>query len=164
MVKHKKIEPLVNEELIRKVEELGDLNRAEKAKACGYYTTTKNGIERVNMVRFLNALVDAKGIESNENGKAIDSCLVSVQSANSTSSNQIVKVNRIDKPTDKPRPVVQPLRQQEAQIEPVLQMETEQLEGLKPVFQLESLAEPIQQESIYDSGWSLAQLINEFRR
>jgi hypothetical protein len=61
--KQKKIEPLVGEELVRKVKELENLSKEEKAKACGYYTVTKNGIERVNMMQFLNALIDAEGIE-----------------------------------------------------------------------------------------------------
>ena len=65
----KKIEPLAGEELINKVKELGNLSKEEKAKACGYYTTTKNGVERVNMMQFLNALIDAEGIELDGNGK-----------------------------------------------------------------------------------------------
>ncbi len=63
MTKHKKIEPLTGEELIHQVRELGSLSKEEKAKQCGYYTVTKNGIERVNMMKFLNALIDAEGIE-----------------------------------------------------------------------------------------------------
>lgn len=63
MAKQKKIEMLTGEELIKKVKELGSLSKDEKAKVCGYYTVTKNGIERVNMMKFLNALIDAEGIE-----------------------------------------------------------------------------------------------------
>ncbi len=63
MAKQKKIEPLVGEELTHKVKELGNLSKEEKAKRCGYYTVTKNGIERVNMMQFLNALIDAEGID-----------------------------------------------------------------------------------------------------
>ncbi|MBD2136584.1 AbrB family transcriptional regulator [Anabaena sp. FACHB-1237] len=59
----KKIEPLVGEELLKKVKELENLSKDEKAKQCGYYTVTKNGIERVNMMKFLNALIDAEGIQ-----------------------------------------------------------------------------------------------------
>lgn len=66
----KKIEPLNGEELINKVKELGNLSKEEKAKACGYYTTTKNGVERVNMMQFLNALIDAEGIELDGISKA----------------------------------------------------------------------------------------------
>lgn len=73
MSKKKKIEPLIGEELLKKVKELENLSKEEKAKACGYYTVTKNGIERVNMMKFLNALIDAEGIEldstANANGR-----------------------------------------------------------------------------------------------
>lgn len=65
----KKVEPLTGEELINKVKELGNLSKEEKAKACGYYTTTKNGVKRVNMMQFLNALIDAEGIELDGNDK-----------------------------------------------------------------------------------------------
>lgn len=63
MNKKKKIEPLLGEDLIKKVRELETLSKEDKAKACGYYTITKNGIERVNMMKFLNALIDAEGIQ-----------------------------------------------------------------------------------------------------
>lgn len=65
--------PLTGEELKKKVDELGKngASREEKARECGYYTVTKNGIERVNMMKFLNALIDAEGIEldSTANGQ-----------------------------------------------------------------------------------------------
>jgi len=59
----KKIEPLTGEALINRVTELDNISKEEKAKACGYYTITKNGHERVNMMQFLNALIDAEGID-----------------------------------------------------------------------------------------------------
>ncbi|MEM7756997.1 MAG: AbrB family transcriptional regulator [Cyanobacteria bacterium P01_G01_bin.67] len=64
-------QPLVGSTLIDKVKELGNLSKEEKAKKCGYYTVTKNGVERVNMMKFLNALIDAEGIEldSTSNGQ-----------------------------------------------------------------------------------------------
>ncbi len=64
-------EPLVGQELVDKVKELGNLSKEEKARECGYYTVTKNGVERVNMMKFLNALIDAEGIEldSTSNGQ-----------------------------------------------------------------------------------------------
>ncbi|MCP2731409.1 AbrB family transcriptional regulator [Limnofasciculus baicalensis] len=86
MAKNKKMEPLEGEELVQKVKDLGDLSKEEKAKACGYCTFTKNGVERVNMMKFLNALIDAKGIElditSNGNGRGgrTASYRISVQS------------------------------------------------------------------------------------
>jgi hypothetical protein len=55
--------PLTGPELIQKVKDLGNLNKEDKARECGYFTQTKNGIERVNMMKFLNALIDAEGIE-----------------------------------------------------------------------------------------------------
>lgn len=56
-------EPLTGEDLLRKVKELGNLSKEEKAKKCGYATKTKGGVERVNMMKFLNALIEAEGIE-----------------------------------------------------------------------------------------------------
>ncbi|MGB3759695.1 MAG: AbrB family transcriptional regulator, partial [Rivularia sp. (in: cyanobacteria)] len=63
MAKQKKIDPLVGEDLLKKVKELESESKEDKAKQCGYYTVTKNGIERVNMMKFLNALIDAEGIQ-----------------------------------------------------------------------------------------------------
>lgn len=63
MVKKKKAEPLTGEALLKKVKELEALNKEEKARECGYSTLTKSGVERVNMMKFLNALIDAEGIE-----------------------------------------------------------------------------------------------------
>jgi hypothetical protein len=63
MTKANQPEPLTGADLINKVKELGNLSKEEKARACGYYTMTKNGVERVNMMKFLNALIDAEGIE-----------------------------------------------------------------------------------------------------
>ncbi|MBE9166946.1 AbrB family transcriptional regulator [Pleurocapsales cyanobacterium LEGE 06147] len=70
MTKATQPEPLTGHALINKVKELGNLSKEEKARACGYYTVTKNGVERVNMMKFLNALIDAEGIEldSSANG------------------------------------------------------------------------------------------------
>ncbi|CEJ43929.1 AbrB family transcriptional regulator [Umezakia ovalisporum] len=86
MPKLKKIEPLQGEELLKKVKELESLSKEEKAKQCGYYTVTKNGIERVNMMKFLNALIDAEGIQldsspsANGRGGRSASYRISVQS------------------------------------------------------------------------------------
>ncbi|WP_035992849.1 AbrB family transcriptional regulator [Leptolyngbya sp. KIOST-1] len=64
------VEPLVGKELLQKVKELDDLSKEDKAKACGYYTLTKSGAPRVNMMKFLNALIEAEGIQldSSQNG------------------------------------------------------------------------------------------------
>ena len=86
MAKKKKIDPLEGEALIKKVKELENLSKEEKARACGYYTVTKNGVERVNMMKFLNALIDAEGIEldskvnGNGRGGRSASYRISVQS------------------------------------------------------------------------------------
>src|SRR5919199_5710629 len=69
MAKQKKTKPLEGEALVKKVKELADLSKEEKARACGYYTATKNGVERVNMMKFLNALLDAEGIELDSKGE-----------------------------------------------------------------------------------------------
>jgi hypothetical protein len=60
MTKIPQPEPLTGVELLEKVRQLGSISKEKKARECGYYTLTKNGIERVNMMRFLNALIDAE--------------------------------------------------------------------------------------------------------
>lgn len=86
MAKQKKIDPLVGEDLLKKVKELESESKEDKAKQCGYYTVTKNGIERVNMMKFLNALIDAEGIQldsssgANGRGGRSASYRISVQS------------------------------------------------------------------------------------
>ena len=71
MAKTNQPKPLVGQELLEKVKRLDHLPKEEKARECGYYTLTKNGVERVNMMKFLNALIDAEGIEldSTSNGQ-----------------------------------------------------------------------------------------------
>jgi AbrB-like transcriptional regulator len=63
MTRKKKIEPLTGQTLLDKVKQLEHLGKEDKAKECGYYTVTKNGVERVNMMKFLNALIDANEIQ-----------------------------------------------------------------------------------------------------
>ncbi len=78
--------PLTGTELLEKVKGLEDLSKEDKARECGYYTLTKNGVERVNMMKFLNALIDAEGIEldgkqqGNGRGGRSASYRISVQS------------------------------------------------------------------------------------
>ena len=63
-------EALTGAELLEKVKELGDIPKEEKAKACGYVTYTKGKVERVNMMKFLNALLEADGsLELDGKGK-----------------------------------------------------------------------------------------------
>ncbi|MEN9248017.1 MAG: AbrB family transcriptional regulator, partial [Gloeomargarita sp. GMQP_bins_69] len=52
-----------------KLQELGHLSYKEKAKACGYYTVTKKGVERVNVQKFRNALIEAYGIDLDSQGR-----------------------------------------------------------------------------------------------
>ncbi|HIK37468.1 MAG: AbrB family transcriptional regulator [Geminocystis sp.] len=63
----KKPQPLTGKELLKKVKKLGNMPREEKAIECGYYTITKKGHKRVNMVKFLNALMEAEGITLDNN-------------------------------------------------------------------------------------------------
>ena len=85
--KQKKVEAITGEELTQKVKELDhQLSKEEKAKACGYYSVNKNGLERVNMMQFLNALIKAEGIDldsatkTNGRGGRSASYRISVQS------------------------------------------------------------------------------------
>jgi hypothetical protein len=55
--------PLTGSALLQKVKDLGNISKDEKARICGYATKTKGGVDRVNMMKFLNALIDAEGIE-----------------------------------------------------------------------------------------------------
>ncbi|MEM6866932.1 MAG: AbrB family transcriptional regulator [Cyanobacteria bacterium P01_F01_bin.3] len=63
MVNDPNTDALKGKALLKKVKELEHLSREEKAKTCGYYTITKNGVTRVNMMKFLNALIEAEGIQ-----------------------------------------------------------------------------------------------------
>ena len=54
---------MTGDALLAKVKELEDHSKEEKARACGYYTITKNGVERVNMMKFYNALIEAEGVQ-----------------------------------------------------------------------------------------------------
>ncbi len=60
MAKTTQPQPLAGSALISKVKELGNLSKEEKARECGYYTVTKNNVERVNMMKFLNALIEVE--------------------------------------------------------------------------------------------------------
>jgi len=56
-------QPLTGAALAKRVRELSHLSRRDKAKACGYYTITRDGRELAAMSKFLNALLDAEGID-----------------------------------------------------------------------------------------------------
>lgn len=61
-------QPLIGEALVQRVKELSHLSREEKAKDCGYSTIMKDGSERVNMMKFLNALLEAEDIDIDSRG------------------------------------------------------------------------------------------------
>ncbi|MCM1983741.1 AbrB family transcriptional regulator [Lyngbya confervoides] len=54
---------LTGKQLLREVKKLKGFNKSGKAKACGYVTQTQEGKERVHLAEFMNALLEAKGIE-----------------------------------------------------------------------------------------------------
>lgn len=54
---------LVGPELLAKVKELGDINKSDLVRACGYVSTKKDGSERLNFTAFYEALLDAKGLD-----------------------------------------------------------------------------------------------------
>jgi hypothetical protein len=66
MVKKKKGDPLTGEELLSKVKELGDLSKDEKARICGYSSLSEKGVERVNLMQFSKALIEATGLDLDE--------------------------------------------------------------------------------------------------
>lgn len=69
---NKKQQPLTGKDLLKTVKKLGNVSREVKAIECGYYTLADNGQKRVSMVKFLNALIEAEGINL-DNETAIDS-------------------------------------------------------------------------------------------
>jgi len=65
MPKQKKqaVKPLIGEKLLTKVKQLDQLSREDKAKACGYYSYDPDGSERLNVMAFLNAILEAEGVD-----------------------------------------------------------------------------------------------------
>ena len=63
MAKDTPVQPLIGQALVEKVKELDSYSPKEKAKACGYYSLTKSGAPRINMMKFMNALIEAEGIQ-----------------------------------------------------------------------------------------------------
>ncbi|AFY72291.1 hypothetical protein Syn7502_00118 [Synechococcus sp. PCC 7502] len=68
MAKIKQPVMLEGEALLQKVKELEHLSKEEKAKACGYSTVTKTGKDRINSMKFLNALMEAANIKLDTKG------------------------------------------------------------------------------------------------
>lgn len=75
-------------------------------------------------------------------------------------SKKPVIIKRSNQPQVKTQQRSQPIQQ--SNIEPVEQLEIEQPEQPEPVVHLESVAELSIDQSIYGSGWSVAELMNEF--
>lgn len=62
--------PLTGVKLLKRVDELADLSKREKAKVCGYVKVRKNGTEQINLPGFYEALLEAKGIQVNQDSKS----------------------------------------------------------------------------------------------
>ncbi len=61
--------PLTGQDLLDKVEQMKQEDIKDKARACGYVTTTKKGQERVNLMQFYNALIKAEGVDLDASDK-----------------------------------------------------------------------------------------------
>jgi hypothetical protein len=63
---------LTGSELLAKVKDLGDTNKSDLVRACGYVSTKKDGTERLNFTAFYEALLNAKGMDigASKGGKA----------------------------------------------------------------------------------------------
>ena len=62
MPKSKQPVMLEGDALLKKIKELDHLSQEEKAKACGYSSVTKTGKNRINSMKFLNAVMEAANI------------------------------------------------------------------------------------------------------
>lgn len=60
------ITPLTGKALLARLKDLDNASRSETAKACGYYSITKTGRERINFTAFYEALLAAKGVAFDE--------------------------------------------------------------------------------------------------
>jgi hypothetical protein len=54
---------LTGADLLAKVKELGEVNKTDLVRACGYVSLKKDGSERLNFTAFYEALLEAKGVE-----------------------------------------------------------------------------------------------------
>jgi AbrB-like transcriptional regulator len=64
-----KITPLTGKALKAKIKELSSLTKSETAKGCGYYSVSKNGIVKVNLTKFYDAVLQSEGINVDEKPK-----------------------------------------------------------------------------------------------
>jgi hypothetical protein len=69
MSRKKKTEPLTGAALLKKVEELKNLSKEEKARQCGYVTTSTSGSVRVSTMKFQNAIIAAMGMDLDGKGE-----------------------------------------------------------------------------------------------
>ncbi|WP_017324117.1 AbrB family transcriptional regulator [Synechococcus sp. PCC 7336] len=63
MASKTKKQPLIGQALQDKVKEMQGADKKDIAKACGYISKTKNGQERINLMAFYGALLEAEGVE-----------------------------------------------------------------------------------------------------
>jgi len=65
--------PLTGKALLQKAKELNNLPKREQAKKCGYFTREKDGVDRVNLTEFYEAVLAARGFainpEQNKDGR-----------------------------------------------------------------------------------------------
>ncbi len=65
-----KIVPLTGKALKAKLKELSHLKKSETAKACGYYSVSKDGTVKVNLTKFYDAVLQSQGINIDDKPKA----------------------------------------------------------------------------------------------
>jgi len=53
---------LTGSDLLAKVKELGDVSKSELVRSCGYVSSKKDGVPRLNFTAFYEALLEAKGV------------------------------------------------------------------------------------------------------
>ncbi len=53
---------LTGPDLLAKLKELGDVSKSDLVRATGYFSTKKDGSERLNFTAFYEALLEAKGV------------------------------------------------------------------------------------------------------
>jgi len=75
-------------------------------------------------------------------------------------SNNFIKIKRPTKPAPQPQDLSQV--QEQLEVEPTQPLEIEQPEQPAPAAALESLAEVPPDESMFGTGWSMTELLNEF--
>lgn len=62
MAEKKQTSPLTGKALQDKVKQMQGADKKDIAKACGYVTYTKNSQERISLMAFYNALLEAEGM------------------------------------------------------------------------------------------------------